>query len=206
VKGRESSSVYPPNAQIYGASYPEWTAKWWQWFISIPDPGHPIHDPTGANCATSQSGPVWFLAGSDVGNPVRTCTVPMGKAILLPTINNECSTAEYKDLTTESALRDCVKSFASHFKNFEATIDGTPIENITLYNIVSPLFNATFPAKPVFTAAPGPTQAVSAGNWVFIAPLPEGTHEIHIKGASVDFTGDQTTNYAQDVTYHLMVK
>ena len=33
-----------------------------------------------------------------------------------------------------------------------------------------------------------------------------GSHEIQRKGESVDFTGDATQNFAQDITFHVIVK
>jgi hypothetical protein len=201
-------TIYSPDSgPHFGFSYAQWTGKWWQWFIGMPDNDkHPFNDPTGANCARNQQGPVWFLAGSN-GHAVRTCVVPQGKAILFPTINNECSTAEDTNLKTESDLRNCAVSNASFFKNFEVTIDGLRLDHMERYNVVSPVFDVTFPSDhPMFTAHPGPTRSVSAGNWVFLGPLSPGSHEIHYKGQSIDFTGVATHNFAQDGTYHLLVQ
>src|SRR4029077_20020533 len=55
--------VYPPGSNPLGVTYGEWTARWWQWLLSIPGPVNTNLDTTGANCAQGQSGPVWFLAG-----------------------------------------------------------------------------------------------------------------------------------------------
>lgn len=200
-------SVFSPDSSPFGISFSQWTAKWWQWFISMPnDSNHPLNDANGASCAQNQSGPVWFLAGSITGHAERTCNIPHGKAILFPTINNECSTAEDPSLKTESDLRNCAVSNASYFKNFEVTIDGVSLNDLEKYSVQSPLFNVTFPDHPIFTARTGPSQAVSAGNWVFLSPLSSGSHEIHFKGQSVDFTGTATHNFAQDLIYHLKVQ
>jgi hypothetical protein len=201
------TAVSPDSPPYAGLTLADWTSKWWQWFISMKDDNnHPFNDPTGANCTRHQEGPVWFLVGSN-GHAVRTCAIPHGKAILLPTINNECSTAEDPTLKNEQDLRSCAISNASYFKNFEFTIDGVPLKGMEKYNVVSPLFNVIFPSDhPMFTARPGPSQSVSAGNWVLLPPLPPGPHEIHFKGQSVDFTGVATHNFAQDGIYHLLVK
>ena len=61
--------VYPPGSNPLGVTYGEWTAKWWQWLLSIPGPVNPNLDTTGANCAQGQSGPVWFLAGRFSSGP-----------------------------------------------------------------------------------------------------------------------------------------
>ena len=28
--------VWPPNSELYGKTYAEWGAKWWQWALSFP--------------------------------------------------------------------------------------------------------------------------------------------------------------------------
>jgi hypothetical protein len=208
AKGNTNNlTIYTPDSHPYGLSYGEWTAKWWQWFTSIPnDANHPLNDATGASCARNQAGPVWFLGGYITGYAVKTCNIPAGKAILFPTIAKECSIAEFPSLKTESDLRTCAASAASHFRNFEVTIDGSPVKDMEKYNVLSPLFYVRFPDHPIFAAHAGPSQAMSAGNWVFLGPLSPGTHDIHRKAESVDFTGVATQNFAQDITYHLTVK
>jgi hypothetical protein len=202
----DNLTIFTPDSRPYGLTFGEWTAKWWQWFVSIPnDANHPLNDAKGCP-ARNQAGPVWFLAGSITGYAERTCTIPQGKAILQPTLTQECSPAEQRSLKTESELRNCAVSSASHFRNIEVTIDGVKVKDMQRYNAVSPLFNVTFPENPVLAATPGPSQAVAAGNYLFLGPLSVGTHEIHRKGESVDFTGAATQNFAQDITYHIIVK
>jgi hypothetical protein len=75
--------------QAFGASYREWSAKWRQWLLSITASTNPDVDASGAFCAQGQSANVWFLAGTLNSTPViRTCTIPTGKAIFFPLINN----------------------------------------------------------------------------------------------------------------------
>lgn len=199
-------TIFTPDSSPYGLTFGEWTSRWWQWFVSMPnDNNHPLNDAKGCP-STNQAGPVWFLAGSITGYAERTCTIPQGKAILQPTLMQECSTAEQSTLKTESELRACAVSTASHFRNIEVTIDGVSLKDMQKYNAVSPLFNVTFPDNPIVAATPGPSQAVAAGNWVFLGPLSVGPHEIHRKGESIDFTGAATQNFAQDITYHITVK
>lgn len=82
-----SPGVRPPQSQPYGHTYGEWADRWWQWVDSIPKSVNPMIDPTGANCAQGQSGPVWFLAGSPGGSYDRSCTIPAGKAVFFPVSN-----------------------------------------------------------------------------------------------------------------------
>jgi len=82
------SKVIPRDANAYGNSYGEWSARWLQWVFSIPAATNPAADTTGANCGEGQAGPVWFLAGTFINTAVtRACTVPAGKALFFPLVN-----------------------------------------------------------------------------------------------------------------------
>ena len=81
------AQVFPPQSHPYGHSYSEWSAAWWQWAYSIPVGVNPILDSTGENAAVGQDGPVWFLAGNYGGETVREVSVPAGKALFFPIMN-----------------------------------------------------------------------------------------------------------------------
>ena len=55
--------LYSSNSNPYGIPFANWTAKWWQWFIGIPNSQQPFADATGEKCGTNQGGPVWYLVG-----------------------------------------------------------------------------------------------------------------------------------------------
>src|SRR5262249_12325700 len=68
----------PIHSSPFGNTYGEWSARWWQWALSVPTATNPIIDSTGAQCAQAQTGKVWFLAGTFGGAVTRSCTVPQG--------------------------------------------------------------------------------------------------------------------------------
>src|SRR6266566_8180221 len=72
----QSSGSYPgifsSDSKPYGPTYGEWTAKWWTWIMTIPKNLSPADDNSGIRCSQSQTGPVWFLAGSLTGKADRT--------------------------------------------------------------------------------------------------------------------------------------
>jgi hypothetical protein len=198
--------VSTTDSKPYGMSYDEWTAKWWQWALSIPKDINPVGDETGKYCGQGQEGPVWFLAGTFGGSMERSCTIPAGKAILFSPINVECSYAEFPDLKTESDLRACAKSGQDLATEVEVSIDGVELQNLQNYRTQSPLFDLTLPKDNVFGLPPSTTKAVSDGVWVFLKPLSPGNHEIHSKGVSVDFTTTGTVpSFVSDVTYLLNI-
>src|SRR5947209_20498630 len=70
------------------ATYSELSAEWWQWLLGIPANMNPNLDTTGEFCDVDQSGPVWFLAGAFGGKFERACTLPAGKRLFFPVLNN----------------------------------------------------------------------------------------------------------------------
>lgn len=46
AQGPGNPGIFPPNADAYGLSYAQWSARWWQWMLALPLAGHPsVVDP-----------------------------------------------------------------------------------------------------------------------------------------------------------------
>jgi hypothetical protein len=208
VNSSSANSTIMPLAvdtKQYNLSYGEWTAKWWQWALSIPKDKNPAADVTGENCDEGQSGPVWFLAGTFGGLNERNCDIPANKTILFPVINGACSYAEYPELRTEAELRSCAVSSNDAVSELMVTIDGQAINESQLrsYRVQSPLFNLTLPENNINGLPASTTQAVSDGFWVFLPPLTPGQHEIDFRGAIIDFTTASTNNFVTESKYNI---
>ena len=54
--------IFPPGSSPYGRSYGEWSAKFWQWALSLPVNYNPLTDTAPAD--TAQEGEVWYIGGS----------------------------------------------------------------------------------------------------------------------------------------------
>src|SRR5215216_5137022 len=65
-------TIVPPDEEVGDLSLGEWSARWWQWLMSFPTDVNPGFDETGARCGYGQSGPVFFLVGSNT-SVERTC-------------------------------------------------------------------------------------------------------------------------------------
>ena len=80
ASAQKPAHVAPPQAHPHGQTYSEWAADWWYcWGLSQPTPVNPLINPTGAQCASGQTGNVWFLAGSFGGgdpSPSRAASRP----------------------------------------------------------------------------------------------------------------------------------
>ena len=198
--------VFSPDSKPYGISYGGWTSKWWQWLISLPLSQNPANDDSGKNCANGQAGPVWFLAGAGSGGAERSCTIPVGKAILFPVIDWECSYAEDPQYHTESGLRTCATSYMDQVSHIEATVDGVSLQGLNKYRVQSPLFDLNLVKDNLFGVPAQSSQSVSDGYWVFLQPLSSGMHEVAFKALKLDVTATSPGSYAQDLKYHLIVK
>ena len=190
--------LYSPNSSQFNTSYKDWTAKWWQWFIKIPNSQHPFGDETGKNCNVDQSGPVWFLVGS-AGTVERDCTIPSNVAILFPVVNTECSYSETPSLKSEEDLRSCAIDGNSG-ASLGASVDGREIKSIDKYRVTSDVFPVVYPNDPVFPTVSNVSQAVSDGWFIFLEPLKPGLHEIKFNTIQLN------PRTVIDTTYHITVK
>ena len=161
-----ASAVFQPGSVMFGRTYSEWSAEWWQWALSLPADGSPLFDT--ADCNTGQSGPVFFLGGKfcptggtcDFTNVKRRCTVPVGKAIHFPILNFEESLQEEQisgsgpngtPLTQISELRQLVEN-EKLATGLSVTLDGKSLKDPSSFRVQSPAFAFTLPDNNLFQA------------------------------------------------------
>ena len=198
--------VFALDSKPYGSTYEDWTIKFWQWLLPIPEDKSPMTDTTGERCSENQnsSSPVFFLVFSGGGSAVRTCDVPAGKAILVPVNVVECSFAEM-NVKTEEELRRCAEEDESSNPGLFLSVDGKQFKDLETYRVHSKVFDTNFPENNIFAAKPGPTRAVSDGYWIILEPLTPGKHDIHFK-ASLTNPTTGILFYNDDVKYTVNVK
>jgi len=175
--------VFSLDSDPYGVSYAEWTAKWWQWVLSLPVENNPVNDTTGKNCAINQSGPVWFLAGTVGGVVNRNCAIPAEKSILFPILNHGGTLADSPTIKSEEELLSHATAEMDIISNLEVMVDSVKLSDLQRYRVRSPVFEVVLPEKNLFGGTPGPTRGVSDGYWLFLEPLPKGKHRIHSFGS-----------------------
>jgi hypothetical protein len=208
--GNPNSQVLPLDSSPSGNTYGEWSARWWQWALSIPAATNPVLDETGAHCAEGQSGPVWFLAGSFFGGTFeRACTVPPDKALFFPIVNAAFGAAVFDCEPTQpgvpcniTVLRAAAAASMDPV-TLEASLDGVPVRQLREFRVQSPVFSVTLPEGNV-VGVPSGTYApmVSDGYWLMLAPLSAGAHTIHFRNK---ITGGPFAGTATEVTYHLTI-
>ncbi len=201
-------AVFAPNENVYGMSYGDWSAAWWQYALTFTNDISPIMDATGEYCTAGQGGPVFFLAGAGTGSATRTCTVPAGKALFVPILNYECSTVEPGSFHAENGqqARACATWWGdgAGVNTLKFTIDGRKVIGLGEFRVLSPFYDFIVPSTNNFLGVDGITSGVSAsdGYWVMIKPLPVGVHVIHFEGQTVSGPG---AGGSQNVTYKLFV-
>lgn len=207
------SLIFPPNSMPYGLTYEQWTTKWWQWFLTIPQDQSPANDPSGTLCAVNQNDPhVWFIAGNFGGHTERTCTVPAGKGLVIEHVGWTCN--DKQDLrpsiprdnsSIETELRKCTQDPIKQLRVSAVELNGERIPNITDYIVTTPLSSVTFPANALFDAPEGPALFVSTGPTVVTKPLPTGNYTLHTTAQIIDPI-NPAYNFANDVTIHINVQ
>jgi hypothetical protein len=194
--------IFAKDSSPYGIPYRDWIAKWWQWTMSIPASEHPRDSYTQEKCRMNQEGPVWFLPDQLGGREERSCTVPSGKAILIPLLTGECDYG-VPEVKNDQDLRRCAMA-GNEYGVIQATIDGRMVMNLEQYRTQSGLFNITIPADNIYQAPPGVFEAMVDGFFVFLEPPSPGRHEVNLK-VSVLNPIETNYNYNAEWTYHLTV-
>ena len=193
--------VAPPQSTPRGRTYGEWSARWWQWAVSIPPATNPLLDASGDDCGQGQSGQVFFLGGTfdSSGTATRYCTVPTGKSIFFPILNVIWANDPGGSATAED-LRALAKSNMDGATDMSCEVDGTSIQNLGAYRAASVVFDLVLPSDNIFAAPAGTyTPAVDDGVYLMLEPLSVGEHTIHFHGTIPDFS------FTLDITYHLTV-
>lgn len=212
-------SILPPSAMAFGRTYGAWSAAWWQYVMLQPASTNPLTDQTGAGCRTGQSGPVFFLVGTNsTGSATRTaCTVPVGKALFFPLVNAFDVHTPGDGLDTPQLVWNDLHNTIGFgpFSKLDASVDGQAVNNLNVdlskdvYRACAgpvagcaPPFSFTFPSDNFFGLPAGTyAPAVSDGVYLLLAPLAPGPHTIKFGGTGL-FGGSA---FSQDITYVLQV-
>lgn len=189
-----------PDAKVEGESFGALTARWWQWAERMPIA--PYYDPDGRLCEEEQSGPVWFLAGTDgTFNAKRECVVPAGRHILVPVINMRTSNPRRHGTVLPlpcAVLQESAAVNNERLGSAIALIDGVPVTGVARYRVRS---DGCFPLQ---SYAEDGVLTAADGYWLLIKPLPAGRHTLAI-GANYANDEDGYGRMVQNFEYVLHV-
>lgn len=202
-----NQGVFSIDSNPYGKSYPDWSAKWWQWIMSIPAKDNPRLDSNGQKCSVAQTDPnMWFLANAPSGSVERNCTIPEGKAVFIPLITGECDFLSDPNIQTEIGLRECAFS-GIQGATLQATFDGKALVNLENYRARSPVFELVIPPNNSFGGdITGTTRAVADGFYIILEPLSPGLHHVQFRASIVDNPTLGSLSYAIDIKYNIQVR
>jgi hypothetical protein len=173
------AAVVPPGATVAGKTIGEWSVAWWQWAAALAPPGDPFTDTTGQYADVSQSGPVFFLAGSPRGSNSRQFDMPTNAYVLIPLLVGELSQLELGFDKTEEDIRQAAKAQADLIDSLHATLDGAFIPSAALFahREVSPPFSFVAAANnQVGIPAGNSGIAIADGYFLMLGPLSYDTH------------------------------
>jgi hypothetical protein len=172
-----ATSVVPPGGSFAGKDYKAWSIAWWQWAAPLHLDDNPLAD-AAAPCGIDQRGPVWFVAAPGFAETWPSCTIPEGKAVLVPVLNGECSTNEYGNID----LAACASSQLDG-ATVTASVDGRAVDASLFRTGVTAQFPINWATDNIFGAAPGAGRSVADGFYLLLRPLSEGRHTVDVHGS-----------------------
>ena len=104
-----NSGVYSKDSSPFGIPYSEWIHRWWNWNQGTPASIHPRDNFTEQKCTSNQNDSVWFLPDILTGKEERSCTIPFGKAIIVPLLTGECHNDGTPPILNDDELRKCAR-------------------------------------------------------------------------------------------------
>jgi len=203
--------LYPRDSRPFGKSMSTWGETASQWVYAQPLERSPLYDPTGANCAVGQHGPVWYIAriaGPPVFSGTRHCTIPRGKSILLyigAVVNTyPCPDPSFEPPPGQSLydfLRRDAAAAMDTVNRLDVSLDGRPIRDVFGYRHAS---DNLFSIKGDLSLRPrmdgcitGAWQpAVVDGFFMMFKPLAPGSHTLVVHGTN-------TIGHDKTFTYYL---
>jgi hypothetical protein len=204
-------NVFSPTAPVFGKTYAQWSALWWQRQFAI------TPKQFATDCRVKQSGPVFFFDGA--GAPTN-CTIPAGKAILFPVVTYEQDVLSlpcfppknplfppiFPPGSSDTTLRNCVIADINYVTALRAEFDGKALHDLmtATYLVISPAFDFTAIKNNAEGATPGKNRGVSDGIWIILKPLSPGVHHLHIFAKVVQ--PQPVGTFLKDVTYTITIK
>lgn len=192
----------------YGIPYGEWIVKYWNWWGNIPISESPAEEKVKYQCFMQIVDNVAFFV-----DPLQmhreqaySCEIGSNNSIFLPLVASEYDTGiEGYEQATDEELVDSAEQ-DDNSRAFNVTIDGKviPSEYIKKLRSESPFWNLTLVEGNIYEGKPGVFRAFAEGFYIFLKPLPEGSHQISYAAYSSE--SDSQTSLAGKITYNLFVK
>jgi hypothetical protein len=196
--------VLDPQQKVDGTSQAEYAERWWQWATRLPDGVRAYQDPSGAQCGMNQSGPVWFLAGTEGTMHVnRRCDIPVGRFVFFPVIAMIVHASPGRPIDCKTAQAQ-VHSNNDHLAEASVTLDGLAIQRVGSHRIRSARCFDAYARARYLEHHEAYVPAAIDGYWIMLGPLGEGTHHLVVH-ARYDNPGRSLGDLEQTFDYELHV-
>jgi hypothetical protein len=194
---------YYPTDTPYGLTYGQWTVKWWQWALSIPDSISPVGDDNGTFAAVNQpENNVWFLAGTWATErvssvPLRKVVIPFGRSILFPVINCEANPIEYPNLKTDEDIVNQVAKDEDTIVTKQAVLNNNLLRPYRVKSdpVIFPLNMIPITNNNQIVE----TKASADGYWVFLKSLSVGKYDLRFGGSCEKGRLNTEVNYKMTI-------
>jgi hypothetical protein len=168
-----------------GRSWETCIESWCKWYYAVWREPSTREDKTYDNWIEDKENPeLCYLTKTIIKkneNKIRCeITIPKGRVLFLPLINNLISFYDYPNLESENDLRLFAKSDLDKKIIAFLSINDHEIKNIQQYRVQSNLFNITLP-EINDPSQKIKTQAIADGYWIFLHSLQSGANKIYFK-------------------------
>ena len=103
---------------------------------------------------------------------------------MCPIINFEISTAEEPDLKTDNELLSRVRAEIDKIEKLNVTINGISFPDLKKFRVELHPFDIIYFQKTTFGGVKaGSARAAGDGYWIYLKPLPQGSHQIQFRGS-----------------------
>jgi hypothetical protein len=168
--------IYPQDSKPFGLTFSEWSAKWWQWLLSISKPLNPAMDSSGENASIGQSNSnVFFLCQTieNVKSPIRKISIRKGTSLFLPIIN--WASNFYEHGKSERELIKTATEKIDVIGNLKFNLNGINIQGLEKYRFRSKFFTVELPQDNILGLPAGKARLISDGYWIFTKPIDTDT-------------------------------
>jgi hypothetical protein len=186
--GGERAARVTPAHKLAGNAAGALLGDWYVQNLSLPASASPFGGAADLCLDLGRRGNVLSPSGGLLTAQGMTCTVRVGRPVLLVMTSADCSTAEAPPFfgRTEAEQRACaIEAITStpeivDVQAINVSVDGGPVVDIhdPRFFAVSPQRRVVFPEDPVFDATPGPATFVAAAWVAAIRGMERGRHVI----------------------------
>lgn len=200
---------YSQNEEPFGKPFEYWTGEFWNWWFSVkPDEVFNQEKLSSSNCLAKTDGHVVFLMNPSFANDViiKNCHISPQQGILFTFLTSECDKElkDMEDASYDQLTRCAIEDNTAPVFEKQGFVNSKKIGENYIQKVISNEFKLKIGKDSVYhpDAIEGIWDAVAHGYYVFLKPLPIGTHTIQFK----TFISGVPWGFSSDITYNLLVK